>query len=113
MTGLWLSPATWPHCEITWRSSRFRTISACEHRRLRWPGSCLILYEIAARAARSNVPTVRLAGAALGGAVEDFLGLLAEVFLRMPDGDKAAVLRAYAREQMSDMVRVEHTTIMG
>jgi len=31
----------------------------------------------------------------------------------MPDGDKAAVLRAYAREQMSDIVRVEHTTIMG
>jgi hypothetical protein len=73
-------------------------------------GALPYLYELAERAVASNVLAVRLAGTALGGAVEDFLGLLAEGFLRMPDGDKQAVLRAYAHEQMWDMMRLQQTT---
>lgn len=73
-------------------------------------GALPYLYELADRAVASEVVAVRLAGTALGGAVEDFLGLLAEGFLRMPDGDKQAILRAYAREQMSDMMLLQRTT---
>jgi hypothetical protein len=72
-------------------------------------GALPYLYELAERAAASDSPAARLAGTALGGAVEDFLGVLAEVFLRMPSDDKKAVLSAYSREQMSDMILLHHT----
>lgn len=61
------------------------------------------LCEVAERGTASNDAAVRLPGTALGGAVEDFLGLLAEVFRRMSSNDKKAILRAYSREQMPDM----------
>jgi hypothetical protein len=72
-------------------------------------GALPYFYELAERASASKDAAVRLAGTALGGAVEDFLGLLAEVFLRMPGDDKKAVLRAYSKEQMSDMMLLEKT----
>jgi hypothetical protein len=73
-------------------------------------GALPYLYEISDRAFQSNDPVVRLAGTALGGAVEDFLDVLAEVFLRIPSDDKKAVLRIYAFEQMSDMMLLERPT---
>ena len=72
-------------------------------------GALPYLYEMAERALATGDPAVQLAGTALGGAVEDFLGLLAEIFLRMPDGDKQAILREYAREQMADMMLLHKT----
>ncbi len=73
-------------------------------------GALPYLYEMAKRAVATDDAALRLAGTALGGAVEDFLGLLAEVFLRMPDHNKQAILREYAHEQMSDMVLLQRTT---
>jgi hypothetical protein len=67
------------------------------------------LNELADRAVASGMPTTRLAGTALGGAVEDFLKLLAEAFLHIPEKDKKAILSAYAWEQMSDMILHEQT----
>lgn len=67
-------------------------------------GTLPYLNELAERAVASGMPASRLAGTALGGAIEDFLKLLAEVFLRIPAKDKKAILTAYAREQMADMI---------
>lgn len=72
-------------------------------------GALPYLYEISDRAVLAKDPMARLSGAALGGAVEDFLVVLAEVFLRMAVDDKKAILRAYAFEQMSDMILLHHT----
>lgn len=72
-------------------------------------GALPYLYQIADRSLRSKDPVVRVAGTALGGAVEDFLGVLDEVFLGTNSNDKQAILRAYAFEQMSDMMLVERT----
>ena len=73
------------------------------------PGTLPYLNELADRAVASGMPATRLAGTALGGAVEDFLKLLAEAFLHIPEKDKRAILTAYAREQMSDMILHEQT----
>jgi hypothetical protein len=72
-------------------------------------GALPYLYELAERAVASDLVVVRLAGTALGGAVEDFLKLLADVFLRINDGDKKAIMREYAREQMSDIMLLQTT----
>lgn len=72
-------------------------------------GALPYLSELADRAVACSDPAMRLAGTALGGAVEDFVRLLAEIFLRMPSDDKQAVLRAYSREHMSDMILLRHT----
>ncbi len=72
-------------------------------------GALPYLYEMAERALAPGDPAIQIAGTALGGAVEDFLELLAEIFLRMPDDDKQAILREYAREQMSDMMLLQKT----
>jgi hypothetical protein len=67
-------------------------------------GALPYLYELSERGARASNPSLRVAATALGGAVEDFLALLADVFLRMPGHDPKAVLRAYSHEQMSEMM---------
>jgi hypothetical protein len=72
-------------------------------------GALPYLYELSERGAHSDLPALRLAATALGGAVEEFLGLLAEVFLRMSGDDKKRVLRVYAKEQMSDMMLLHET----
>ena len=72
-------------------------------------GTLPYLNELADRAVASGMPANRLAGTALGGALEDFVKLLAEAFLRIPEKDKKAILTAYAREQMSDMILHEQT----
>jgi hypothetical protein len=50
-----------------------------------------------------------LAATALGGAVEDFLKVLAEMFLPIDTTDKQQILKAYAHEQMSDMILRDET----
>ena len=61
--------------------------------------------DLAERAiAAGRPPSVRLSGTSLGGAVEDFLEHLARTYLRMPCGDKPAIMRAYARDQMRELV---------
>lgn len=67
-------------------------------------GTLPYLYELADRAVASKAPPARLAATALGGAVEDFLKVLAEVFLRIETTDKQEILKAYAHEHMSDMI---------
>jgi len=49
------------------------------------------------------------AGTVLGGAVHSFLELLATDFLYMPVQDKKAILRAYAQQQMSDLMLLDET----
>lgn len=72
-------------------------------------GAMAYLAEIGKRAADSEAPAMRVAGTALGGAVHNFLELLAEDFLRMPSHDKNAILLAYAREQMTDLMYLRRT----
>ena len=61
--------------------------------------------DLAERAASpGRPPAVRLAGTTLGGAVDDFLVDLARTYLRMPCDDKQAVMRAYAEDQMRELV---------
>ena len=52
---------------------------------------------------------MRLAGTVLGGSVHSFLEMLAEDFLSMPKNDKQAIMRAYATEQMSDLILKDRT----
>jgi hypothetical protein len=57
--------------------------------------------ELADRAVKcTQSSALVVAGAALGGAVEDLCRLFAEGFLRMPADDKIATILALAREQM-------------
>jgi len=68
------------------------------------------LLELADRASRKgNSPALQFAGAVLGGAVESFLVMLANDFLSMKADDKHAILRAYASEQMSDLILQKRT----
>jgi hypothetical protein len=67
-------------------------------------GTLPYLYELADRAVASKAPPGRLAATALGGAVEDFLEVLADVFLRIETTDKQELLKAYAHEHMSNMI---------
>lgn len=61
--------------------------------------------EIADRAvAVRDAPMLQIAGTALGGAVEDFLVALAEIFLKMQKHDKREIMLRYAQEQMFDPV---------
>jgi hypothetical protein len=66
--------------------------------------------ELARRAAtKSSSPALHVAGTILGGAVHDFLETLAEEFLHIGKSDKQNILRAYASEQMADMLFLERT----
>jgi hypothetical protein len=67
------------------------------------------LLELSERASRATQPGLRLAGTVLGGAVHSFLEMLAEDFLSMPQHDKPAIMRAYAKEQMSDLILIDRT----
>jgi hypothetical protein len=66
-------------------------------------GALPYIAELAGAASRPNVaPGLRLAATALGGALDDFLEYVAGTFLRMPVGDKTAILHRYAEEQMRE-----------
>lgn len=43
-------------------------------------------------------PSVRLAGISLGGAIDDYLESIAEIFIHMPTDDKRAIMQRYADE---------------
>jgi hypothetical protein len=59
------------------------------------------LAEIAEKASRPHrAPAYRIAGVSLGGAIDDYLDEIAEVFLRMPKDDKAAIMRRLADDQL-------------
>jgi hypothetical protein len=68
------------------------------------PGILEYVRGIGERTTHSNDPAVRIAGTMLSGAIIDYLELLAEVYLRMPQDDPAAILREYARDQLRDLV---------
>jgi hypothetical protein len=72
-------------------------------------GALPYLLQLSGRAAASNVPALRLSATVLGGAVESFLELVATEFLSMPIEDKNAIMRAYASEQMSDLILLDRT----
>lgn len=72
-------------------------------------GALSYLLELANRSASASQPALRIAGIVLGGAVESFLEMLARDFLNMPVEDKQAILRAYASEQMSDLILQKRT----
>ena len=72
-------------------------------------GALSYLLELANRASAAQDHGMKIAGTVLGGAVESFLELLATDFLSMPEHDKNAILRAYAREQMSDLILQKRT----
>jgi len=74
------------------------------------PGILEYIRGIGERATRSSDSSVRITGIMLSGAIIDYLELLAEVYLRMPSDDIPAVLRAYASDQLRDVVEYEANT---
>lgn len=68
------------------------------------PGILEYLRGMAERATASQEDCVRLAGTVLGGAIESYLKLVADVYLRMPTDDTPAVLRAYANDHRREIV---------
>jgi hypothetical protein len=62
---------------------------------------------IAKAASLPNMPpAVRVAGTCLGGAIDDYLKEIAEIFLKMSRDDKAAIMRRYAEDQMRELYGV-------
>lgn len=53
-------------------------------------------------------PSVRIAGVSLGGAIDDYLELVAKTFLSMPQDDKNAILARYAEDQLDELMRREN-----
>ena len=72
-------------------------------------GALSYLLELADRASAAQSSGMQISGTVLGGAVESFLDMLATDFLSMSVDDKQAILRAYASEQMSDLILQTHT----
>lgn len=72
-------------------------------------GALSYLLELADRASDAEGNGMKISGTVLGGAVESFLNMLATDFLSMSVDDKPAILRAYASEQMSDLILQTHT----
>ncbi len=72
-------------------------------------GALSYLLELADRSSSASQPALKIAGTVLGGAVESFLEMLARDFLDVPSDDKQAILRAYASEQMSDLILQKRT----
>jgi hypothetical protein len=71
------------------------------------PGILEYIRGIGDTATHSRDPSVRVTGSMLSGAIIDYLEFLAEVYLRMPSDDIPAVLRAYASDQLRDIVEYE------
>jgi hypothetical protein len=53
---------------------------------------------------------IRVAGVSLGGAIDDYLEDIAEIFLRMPKDNKSEIMRCYANDQMRETYRRPKTT---
>jgi hypothetical protein len=52
-------------------------------------------------------PAIRMAGVALGGALYDYVDVIADVFLKMPKHDKQAIIRRYADEFLRKPMTLE------
>ena len=72
-------------------------------------GALAYLLELSERASASSSAGLRLSASVLGGAVHSFLKLVAEDFLSIPSANKEQILRAYASEQMSDIILLRQT----
>lgn len=72
-------------------------------------GALPYLLELSERAVKAPAAGLRLSGTLLGAAVYSFLELVAKDFLSMPLDDKQAIMRTYAREQMSDLMFARRT----
>ena len=72
-------------------------------------GALSYLLELADRSSSASEPALKIAGTVLGGAVESFVEMLAKDFLNIAAEDKRDVLRAYASEQMSDLILQKRT----
>jgi hypothetical protein len=77
------------------------------------PGILEYVRGIGEKATRSHDPSVRITGIMLSGAIVDYLELIAEVYLHMPSNDVPAVLRAYASDQLREVVEYEGESIGG
>jgi hypothetical protein len=67
------------------------------------------LADAASQPARS--PGVRMAGIALGGALNDYLEFIAETFIDMPKHDKQAIIQRYADEFLREPIRLESPSL--
>ena len=72
-------------------------------------GALAYLLELSERASASSSAGLRLSASVLGGAVHSFLKLVAEDFLSIPSANKEQILRAYASEQMSEIILLRQT----
>jgi len=66
------------------------------------PGAAFYLRGLAAEGSRSPHPDIQVPATMLGGAIEDFLKLLATDHLNLPCDDLNRVLREYARDQLRE-----------
>ncbi len=55
----------------------------------------------------SMPPSVRLAAISLGGAIDDYLEYIAEMFMRIPTDDKCAIMRHYADEHLQEWISLD------
>ncbi len=68
------------------------------------------LAELALAACHPSMPpSVRLAGIALGGAMDDYLEFIAATFLDMPKQNKAEIMQRYADEHMRSVMALSRT----
>lgn len=68
------------------------------------PGILEYVHGIAERASKSDEPSIRLSAVMLLGAIVDYLKLIAEVYLRMPQAEPQDTIRAYACDHMRGVV---------
>ncbi|HWR15929.1 MAG TPA: hypothetical protein VN577_13965 [Terriglobales bacterium] len=69
-------------------------------------GTLSYFAELAESASRSGRdPSIRMAGIALGGALDDYLEFIADAYLRMSTHDKEAIMRCYAAEHLRPLMQ--------
>jgi hypothetical protein len=74
-------------------------------------GVILYLAELAEKASQTNnPPSVRMAGIALGGAIDDYLEFIAETFVHMPTENKRGIMERYAAEHMRRLMTLDRVS---
>jgi hypothetical protein len=68
------------------------------------PGILEYLRAMAEAGSKSSSPAIRIAATELGGAIQNYLELVAEAFLQIPANDPPRVLRAYAESHKRELV---------
>jgi hypothetical protein len=70
------------------------------------------LAELALAASNPTMPPgVRMAGMALGGAIDDYLEYMADTFLHMPVEDKRAIMQRYADEHLRPLMTLKRSPL--